>query len=644
LKQTRSLTQSGTKPRIDMGMGIAQGFRALLISLFIFFGCSGPKVKPSLSSFLSGQHVGNGGDPIEQLFENARIDALAILAQLDLDALSIQNPEEYADVIAFLKRDFQNKGPIASLLYSDVAASTYRYIEDRQDPAPGQNTCARTNLPQPEYKETDIRFSLQVCDALLKDSSGTGKRSAIRTARELLLHEASHHFGLTEQSDEALAVRVGVFLVANADAARVSFAPQLRSFPRTQEPEGRMFAFGQITSGALGRDAPNQPDGVTGSRQGLLIWGGCQSKDLPVASACNQFFDNGSFYDQNQKEWLAIPAAGLAGRARGGAGYFANADGFLIWGGCSDTAAACRTNYSDGAFFSLKEWNWRPVSTPSYMEPRSDFVSVTIGEKMLIWGGKEPSQVFGNGALLSAKPNGELDWQEIAKSDEIVPRFDAGHDQLDGRVYVWGGCAETGVFRCRRPLGDGAVFDTKTARWRRLPAPEFQFAPRSKHSVTAIGKFVVVFGGEGENGALSDGAVFDTESSKWIPLDPPSSLKMGLYGHKALPVGNDIVFLGGESQPMNPSSTPLRLRFLDPLSAPQAVWDSFEDSSDVEGFSSLSRIGMVAASLPWKAGADTGPSLQGLIWGGIDSTGSPVSQLMGLEKPLSRRQITRGLQ
>lgn len=623
------------------------GLLLLLIAVFIphcILACSAPKPLPSHSRFLSGQHVGNGGDPIEQLFENARIDALAILAQLDLDALSIQNPDEYADVIAFLKRDFQAKGSIASLLYSDVARSTYRYIEDRQDPAPGQNTCARTNLPRPEYTETDIRFSLQVCDSLLKNSGGNGVGSAIRTARELLLHEASHHFGLTEQSEEALAVRVGVFLVANADAARISFAPQLRNFARNQEPEGRMFAFGQVTSGALGAEGPNQPNGVIGSRQGLFIWGGCQSKDLPVASACNQFFDNGSFYDQTQKEWISIPAAGLDGRARGGTGYFANADGFLIWGGCSDTAAACRTNYADGAFFSLKEWTWRPVSAPSYMAPRSDFVSVTIGDKMFIWGGKEPSQVFGNGALLSAKPSGELDWQEIAKSDEIAPRFDAGYDQLDDRVFVWGGCAEAGVFRCRRPLGDGAVFDTKTARWTRLPAPDFRFAPRSKHSVTAIGKFIVVFGGEGENGALSDGAVFDTASSKWIALDPLSTLKLGLYGHKAVLVGNEIVFAGGESEPTKPSSASLRLRFLDPSSEPRAVWDSFENGSDTEGLSSLSRIGMVAASRPWKPGTDTGPSLQGLIWGGIDSSGSPLSKLMGLEKPRSRRQITRGLQ
>jgi hypothetical protein len=640
LKRRESWIQS----RTNGGIRIAQGVLALVISAFIFFGCSAPKIQPSHSRIFSGQHVGNGGDPIEQLFENARIDALAILAQFDIDNLSIQNPEEYADVIAFLKRDFENKGPIASLLYSDVAGSSYKYIEDRRDPIPGQNTCARTNLPGPEYKATDIRFSLQACDALLKNASSTGRTTAIRIARELLLHEASHHFGLREQSEEALAVRVGVFLVANADAASVSFAPQLRSFARAQEPEGRMFAFGQVTSGALGADEPNQPNGLRGSRQGLFIWGGCQTKDLPVASACNQFFDSGSFYDQTQKEWIPVPTAGLSGRARGGTGYFANADGFLIWGGCSDTAAACRNNYADGAFFSLKEWTWRPVSAPSYMAPRSDFASVTIGDKMLIWGGKEPSQVFGNGSLLSAKPSGELDWQEIPQSEEIAPRFDAGYDQLGDRVFVWGGCAEAGVFRCRRPHGDGAVFDTETARWTRLPAPDFQFSPRSKHSVTAIGKFVVVFGGEGENGALSDGAIFDTVSSKWIPIDPPSSLKLGLYGHKALLVGNEIVFLGGESQPMKPSSASLRLRFLDPLSAPQAVWDSLENSSDTEGFSSLSRIGMVTASRPWRAETDTGASLQGLIWGGIDSSGSPLSQLMGLEKPRSRRQITRGLQ
>src|SRR5687767_12456957 len=131
------------------------------------------------------QRVGNGGDPLELLFEGARRRAVEAVLGLELAHLPPDTPERAA---LWLSESMGNSRQRIRELAADIAASRHIWITDREVE---YETCARTNVPAvpPEdHKLTDVFLSYDVCEERL-DLAGTS------LATELLIHEAMHHFG-----------------------------------------------------------------------------------------------------------------------------------------------------------------------------------------------------------------------------------------------------------------------------------------------------------------------------------------------------------------------------------------------------------------------------------------------------------------
>jgi hypothetical protein len=94
---------------------------------------------------------------------------------------------------------------------------------------------------------------------------------------------------------------------------------------------------------------------------------------------------------------------------------------------------------------------------------------------------------------------------------------------FDGRrLMVWGGFGPTPDDRRHVAFGDGAVFDTKTRRWRPMSASG---APSARYLPIAAwtGSRLIIWGGGagvpgGEPTLFGDGAVYDPARDRWSPM------------------------------------------------------------------------------------------------------------------------------
>lgn len=147
--------------------------------------------------------------------------------------------------------------------------------------------------------------------------------------------------------------------------------------------------------------------------------------------------------------------------------------------------------------------------------------------------------------------------REVAVRRENSPsaRRAYAFSMADSRVMIWGGLGtSTGV------LGDGAVLDLQSGRWRRITgknAPSARFSP-----VTALhdGKLVIWGGFAHENkvvsgkvvgGQLFDGAIYDPRKDQWARIPPLPGRFQNLP--VAVLAGTDLVLAGADLEKKNPA-------------------------------------------------------------------------------------------
>ena len=131
-----------------------------------------------MASVARGNGVGNGGDPLRELFEEARKTASSQVQDLDWCSFSPGTPQQTIDWI--LGHQFA--------LVDDLMSTPHLWVVD------GQPTCGFT---QPSAK-SPIYLSYPTCASTV----GTSLKNAVF----LVLHETAHHFGIrNEQEADAIA-------------------------------------------------------------------------------------------------------------------------------------------------------------------------------------------------------------------------------------------------------------------------------------------------------------------------------------------------------------------------------------------------------------------------------------------------------
>lgn len=108
-------------------------------------------------------------------------------------------------------------------------------------------------------------------------------------------------------------------------------------------------------------------------------------------------------------------------------------------------------------------------------------------------------------------------------------------------VLIWGGMTGSRPADGTRTRDDGAAYDVKTDRWRRVPAAPIR--GRFGHSAVWTGDRLLIWGGADMRGPFSDGAKYDPETESWAlvsaaPLSPRS--------HQAAAwTGDELIIWGG---------------------------------------------------------------------------------------------------
>ncbi|KAL5606566.1 hypothetical protein BROUX41_002968 [Berkeleyomyces rouxiae] len=134
--------------------------------------------------------------------------------------------------------------------------------------------------------------------------------------------------------------------------------------------------------------------------------------------------------------------------------------------------------------------NTEVASTPSSMpSPRTNHTIVTYNDKLYLFGGTNGYEWFNDVWCYDPTVN---KWSQL-DCIGYIPVSREGHAAalVDDVMYIFGGRTEEGT-----DLGDLAAFRITTKRWYTFqnmgPSP----SPRSGHSMTSVGKSIVIVGGE----------------------------------------------------------------------------------------------------------------------------------------------------
>ncbi|MBN1947066.1 MAG: hypothetical protein JW797_15430 [Bradymonadales bacterium] len=328
----------------------------------------------------------------------------------------------------------------------------------------------------------------------------------------------------------------------------------------------------------------------------MIIWGGrirAGSEDIPT--------DTGWLYEPASDTWTALPTDN-APSARYGHTAIWTGDQMLVWGGFDDT------NYPSGLWAYHRVTNtWYqldedPETLPA---PRKDHVAIWLdfgGYKgMVIWGGMNADGYLSDGAIYWVESDLFYFWTPMASEGAPSARIYHRAIWTGQGIAVWGGQDSTDG-----PLGDGAYYIPNlyefppSGQW--IPMAS-SGAPLARYGHTAIwtGEYMVIWGGQDENGMLADGGLYEPFHDTWTGIASTTSPE-ARWLHTSIWTGSHMVLWGGLG-----SSGPL---------GSGAVFDPISNTWTLSATSTID-----APSPRWDHSAIwTGTRM--LTWGGIDEFGN----------------------
>ncbi|KAF4589558.1 Kelch-type beta propeller [Ophiocordyceps camponoti-floridani] len=212
-------------------------------------------------------------------------------------------------------------------------------------------------------------------------------------------------------------------------------------------------------------------------------------------------------------------------------------------------------------------------ASPKVPAPRTNHSMVTYNDRMYLFGGTNGFQWFNDVWCYDPSLNS---WTQLDCIGYIpAPREGHAAALVDDVMYVFGGRTEEGS-----DLGDLAAFRISSRRWYTFqnmgPSP----SPRSGHSMTTVGKWIVVLGGEPSAAAstindLGILYVLDTTKIRY-PNDSQQSTQRAVQGRR--PSGSEVQSPVRQQQSRDGSTGPSEQRKLGavPPLAPPSVNGGFK--------------------------------------------------------------------
>jgi len=192
--------------------------------------------------------------------------------------------------------------------------------------------------------------------------------------------------------------------------------------------------------------------------------------------------------------------------------------------------------------FDLTSQTWSTLdSIGDIPPPRVGVTMASIDKKIYVFGGRDYDHKELNELLSFDTLTNE--WT-LLSSGESGPPHRSYHSMTtdETRVYVFGGCGNSGR------LNDLWAYDTISGQWTQLPSPGDSCPPRGGPGlVVAGGKIWVVYGFAGME--TDDLHCFDLKSEKWSLAETAGDKPTARSVFSTAAVGKYIVIYGGEIDP-----------------------------------------------------------------------------------------------
>lgn len=250
--------------------------------------------------------------------------------------------------------------------------------------------------------------------------------------------------------------------------------------------------------------------------------------------------------------WSRVAAAGVPPAAREGHAAIEVGNRVYVIGGCVQEIRC----FNDVHIFDTESLSWsqEPI-TGDPPEPRGGHSATLVGTDIFVFGGASSEATFDNAYKLDLI---NRHWTRTAISGSTAgPCRRTNHAAAadsHGRIYIFGGYDADGDF-----LNDmwilsvyaatsGAWHDQYTVpiTWEK-PVPTGQVpSPRESHSLTLVGRKLVLFGGYTSGSrVVNDVHVYNLDAQEWLQVpvagEPPSARQ----AHSAVRHGDDVVIAGG---------------------------------------------------------------------------------------------------
>jgi len=264
----------------------------------------------------------------------------------------------------------------------------------------------------------------------------------------------------------------------------------------------------------------------------MIVWGGQDCIGSFLCTLTN--YNDGARYNLAANNWTPISTASAPARRFGHSAAWSGTE-MLVWGGqfAEGLGVVVRSNYNNGARYNPAANSWSPLPQTGAPTARFGHDAVWAGNRMVVWGGTDGTNLFDSGARYFPAANA---WSNMTFSGRPVGR--SGHTAIwsGSEMIVWGGFNEF-------PRDLGGRYNATTDVWT-ATAPSGERSERRGHTAVWTGSEVLVWGGFDGERYLNSGGRYVPSLNAWTPL-PTNNAPAGRVTHTAVWTGTEMIVWGG---------------------------------------------------------------------------------------------------